>query len=244
MAGVAGREEEAGQGIDGGDHRDAVGSRIDHAAPGMRHLQPLQRGVVIAEPREAALDQHRIGGGIERALALEGRFEVERPVGKGFRPFEERAADAEGEAGPALLEGRPELAGIEQALRRQLDEAASTQPDRIAAIKPAPDRDVRHGKSTIRHYRRRGRCKGGRAHAGLCEPQIVAAAEEGAPGAAGQQHGLRADDPALGDDARNHAVRDVEAARRTILVERGAEPACALRDCRPGQRRLGAAVGG
>ena len=80
-------------------------------------------------------------------------------------------------------------------------------------------------------------------HAGLGQAQIVAPAEEGAPGAAGQQNRPGADDPTLGDDARDLAAFDVEAARRTILVKRSPELACGLGDGGSGQRRLGAAVG-
>src|SRR6185437_13273382 len=71
VAAVAGREIEAGHRVDGGDHRDAVGRRIDQATPHVRDLEALERGIVLAEPRQAELHQLRVGAGIERAMALE-----------------------------------------------------------------------------------------------------------------------------------------------------------------------------
>ena len=61
----------------------------------VRDLEAGQRGIVLAEPRQAELHQLRIGAGIERAMALERRELVERPARQRLRPVEERAADAE-----------------------------------------------------------------------------------------------------------------------------------------------------
>ena len=170
------------------------GVEFDQPAPHVRDLETLERRIVLAEPRQAELHQLRVGAGIERAMALERRGLVERPARQLLRPVEERAADREAEAPASLLEGRPEVAGVHQALRRQLDQAAAAQPDRIAAVEPAADRDVGHRQAALRDTS--GAACGrerGRLHAGLRQPQPMAAAEQPAPRAAGQQHGLRAD---------------------------------------------------
>src|SRR5882757_5987342 len=149
MAGEAGREIEAGQRVDRRDHRYAVGRGIDHAAPGSCDLQARQGGVVLAQPLQPQLYQLRVGRRIERAMALERRGFVERPARKSLRPIEERPPNAERDACAPLLEGRPELPGIEQALRRQLDNPAPAETYRVAAIEATADRDVGHRQPTL-----------------------------------------------------------------------------------------------
>src|SRR5580704_1987748 len=97
---------------------------------------------MFAKPRQSQSHQRGVGGRSERELPFEWRNIVERPARERLGSFEERAADGECQTPSPFLEGRPELARVEQTLGRQLDSAASAQANRVAAIEPAADRDI------------------------------------------------------------------------------------------------------
>src|SRR5258708_34362134 len=153
-------------------------------------------------------------------MGLERRGFGERPAGKSLRPVEERPRDAEREACAPLLEGRPELPGIAQALRRQLDNPAPAQAYRVAAIEATADRDVGHRQPTLGDRRRLPGGERRRAHAGLRQAEAMAAAEQSAPGTARAEDGLRANAAMLGEDTRDPAGLPLEAARGPNLVQR------------------------
>jgi len=115
--------------------------------------------------------------------------------------------------------------------------------NRVAAVQPASQREVRAREAAFYDARRFGGPQGRSHHVDGRKIDAVTLAEQGAPRATREHDGIGREPSALGPDAAHAACARVEAAHRAVLVHLRAESLRAARDRRRGLGRLRAAIG-
>ena len=227
MSGKPGGDEEAGDTFDFVDNRHRVWSDVHQASPGFGDLEIGEDGEGAGQDLSSFGQDTLFWLRIENADRLEGRCLVQRPSSRGAQFLPATAAKAQPNFVTAGQQPREKVRQQSEMIRRQFGGIGIAPSDRISAVESLTQCENRAGSSNVRASGQWIGAENRSENLQLRQIQSGIAGEQSRPGAA-RENGCVATYPtALGNDADEPTVMQIDSPDGTVrenlrtLIPRG-----------------------